>query len=328
VIERRTFIASISFGLLVFPLDVCAQPKAKSLPRIGYLGNGDPEGGRDNIDAFRQGLREFGWIEGQTAQIEYRWAHGQRERLPDLASELVRARSDILVVSGSTGIQAARAATSQIPIVIAAVLADPVSAGFVSSLAHPGGNITGLASQYEEIVTKQVQLLAEAIPGLARLALLWNAPGGSRATDAATAAAKALGLRARVLEVRQPTEFDAALRAARDGHAQAVHVLPSPWFSTHRRLLITLAARYRLPAMYELREYVQDGGLMSYGVSIPDMHRRAARYIDQILKGAKPGDLPIERPAKFELIINLKTAKALGLTIPQSLLQRADEVIQ
>jgi putative tryptophan/tyrosine transport system substrate-binding protein len=326
--ERRTLMAVIGFGLLAFPLDVCAQPRTKSLRRIGYLGNGDPEGGRETIEALRQGLRELGWVEGQTVQLEYRWAHGQRERLPELATELVRAESDVLVVSGSTGIQAARAATHQIPIVIAALLVDPASAGFVSSLAHPGGNITGVASQYEEIVTKQVQLLAEAIPGLTRLAVLWNGPGGSGVADAATAAAKALGLRARLVEVRQPTEFDGALRAARDGHAQAVHVLPSPWFSTHRRRLIALAARYRLPAMYELREYVQDGGLMSYGVSIPDMHRHAARYIDQILKGANPGDLPIERPAKFKLVINLKTAKALGLTIPQSLLGRADEAIQ
>ena len=325
---RRVFLEALGSGLLVAPLVARAQLTRKSPPRIGYLGNGDPKGGTESLDAFRQGLRNLGWSEGQNVQIEYRWAHGKSERLRDLAAEFVRTKSDLLVVSGSPGIEAARAATDQISIVIAALLVDPVAAGFVGSLAHPGGNITGLVSQYEEIVAKQVQLLTEAIPGLSRLALMRDKSFRSEQIASAMAAAEALGLRARFIEVGQPADFDGAFQAARDGHAQAVQVLPSPWFNVHRRLLITLAARYRLPAMYEFRDYVRDGGLMSYGVIVPDMFRRAARYVDQILKGAKPGDLPIERPAKFDLVINLTTAKALGLTIPPSLLGRADEVLQ
>ena len=325
---RRVFLGTLGSGLVVAPLAARAQSTRGSPPRVGYLGNGDPKGAREALDAFRQGLRDLGWTEGQNVQIEYRWAHGESERLPGLAAELVRAKSDLLVVSGSPGIEAARAATDQIPIIIAALLVDPVSAGFVGSLAHPGGNITGLASQYEEIVTKQVQLLTEAISGLSHLALLRDKSFRSEQIASSITAAEALGFRARFIEVGQPADFEGAFRAARDDHAQAVEVLPSPWFNVHRRLLITLAARYRLPAMYEFRDYVQDGGPMSYGVSVPDMYRRAARYVDQILKGAKPGDLPIERPTKFDLVINLTTAKALGLTVPQSLLGRADEVIQ
>jgi putative ABC transport system substrate-binding protein len=249
---------------------------------------------------------------------------------PELATELVRGKSGIIIVSGSIGVQAARQATSRVPIVIAAILVDPVSAGFVASFAQPGGNITGLASQYEDVVTKQVQLLAEAVPGLSRLVFLGYKgirAGAGVQTTAATAAGT-LGLKTRLLEVREVADFEGAFRGAREGRAQAIHVLPSPFFNAHRRVVINLAARYRLPAMFEFREYVQDGGLMSYGASLPDMHRRAASYVDRILKGAKPGDLPIERPTKFELVINLKTAKALGLTIPPSLLGRADEVIQ
>ena len=326
---RRVFLEALGSGLLVAPRVARAQVTRKSPPRIGFLGNGDPKGARESLDAFRQGLHDLGWTEGQNVQIVYRWANGVCERLRNLAAELVRAKSDLLVVSGSPGIEAARAASDQIPIVIAALLRDPVSAGFVGSLAHPGGNITGLASQYEEIVTKQVQLLTDAIPGLSRLGLLRHkSVPPSEQIASSIAAAEALGLRAQLIEVGRPTDFDGAFRAARDGRTQAVQVLPSPWFNVHRRLLITLAARYRLPAMYEFRDYVRDGGLMSYGVSIPDMFRRAARYVDQILKGAKPGDLPIERPAKFDLVINLATAKALGLTVPPSVLGRADEVIQ
>jgi putative ABC transport system substrate-binding protein len=257
---------------------------------------------------------------------------GRPERAPARAgAELVRAKSDVIVVSGTAAIRAARRATSRTPIVIAAVLGDPVASGLVASLSRPGGNITGLASEYEQIVTKQVQLLAEAILGLSQLVLLRHA-AMTRATDptvaAATAAADTLGLRTRLLEVREVADFEGAFRAARVARAQAIHVLPSPFLNAHRRHLIDLAARYRLPAMYEFREYVQDGGLVSYGVSLPDMYRRAASYVDHILKGTKPGDLPIERPTKFELVINLKTAKALGLTIPLSLLQRADQIIE
>jgi putative ABC transport system substrate-binding protein len=327
MMDRRAFVAG-AVSVLAGPLVAWAQPVGHIPARIGYLGYGNSTAPGEQLKAFRQGLRDLGWIEGQTVVIEYRWAEGQLERLPALAAELVRVRCDVIVVAGTQGIQAARQATSRIPIVIGALLVDPVGPGFVTSLAHPGGNITGLSSEYEAIVTKQVQLLTEAVPRLARLVLLRYAPGVQGPTAAAAAAADTLGLRFRVLEVKEAAELEGAFRIARDEHAQAIHVLPSPFFDTHRHLLAQLAARYRLPAMYEFREYVQDGDLMSYGVSLPDMFRRAASFVDRILKGAKPGDLPIEQPTKFELVINLKTAKALGLTIPPSVLARADEVIQ
>ena len=269
-------------------------------------------------------------IEGRTVTIEYRWAEGNPERLPSLATELVRLKCDVIGASGSPGVRAAQQATNTIPIVILAILVDPVKAGFVASFSRPGGNITGVASQYEEIVAKQVQLLTEAIPGISRLGLLRDAgnPGARLTATAAADAAAQLGLNARLIEVRQPGEFESAFQAARAGRAQAIHILPSPFFSAHRRALIKLADTNRLPALYEFRQYVEDGGLMSYGVDIRDMYRRSASFVDRILKGARPGDLPIERPTKFELVINLKTAKALGLTIPPSLLARADQVIE
>ena len=326
--ERRTFLAMVSSSLLAAPRAVRAQPAGKVLPRIGFLGYADPKSATEPLEAFQRGLRELGWIEGQTITMEYRWANGQTERLPKLASELVRLNSDILVVSGSIGVRAARQATSRIPIVIAAILVDPVSAGYALSLAHPGGNITGLSSQYEQVVTKQVQLLTETVPDLHRLVFLEYKEVVKTVRAPASAAAATLGLQARLLEVGDVTDFEGAFRMARDGRAQAIHVLPSPFLNAHRRLLIDLAARYRLPAMYEFREYVRDGGLMSYGVSLPDMYRRAASFVDRILKGSKPGDLPIEQATKFELVINLKTAHALGLTIPQSVLLQADQVIE
>jgi putative ABC transport system substrate-binding protein len=336
-VKRRAFLCGLMLRTLVATLGAEAQEAGKVLPRIGFLGNSDPKSATEPFEMFSQGLRELGWIEGETFTMEYRWANGQTERVPELAIELVRAKCDVIIVSGSIAVQAARRATSRIPIVIAAILVDPARAGFVASLAHPAGNITGLASEYEEVVTKQVQLLSETIPGLTRLVLL-NLPstvgadlaaaGRARVKDTAANAASTLGLKTRVPEVRDVADFEGAFRAAREGRAQAIHVLPSPFFNAHRRLLIDLAARYRLPAMYEFREYVQDGGLMSYGVSLPDMYRRAASYVDRILKGTKPGNLPIEQATKFEFIINLKTAKALGLTIPPSVLARADEVIQ
>ena len=301
---------------------------AGQVPRIGYLGNGAAAGGQE--EAFQQGLRDLGWIDGETVVMEYRWAAGHLERLPKLAAELVQLRSDVIVVAGSLGIEAARRATSKIPIVVAAVLNDPVRSGYVSSLAHPGGNVTGLASQYESIITKQVELLNEAVPGMARLTLLRYAPGASvtTLTAAATSAAGTLGLRIGVQDVKDPAELESAFQAARHDRAQAVLVLPNPFFTTHRGPLVRLAANYHLPAMYEFREFVQDGGLMSYGVNLPDMFRRAATYVDRILKGTKPGDLPIERPTRFEFVINLRAAKALGLTIPPSVIARADEVLQ
>jgi putative tryptophan/tyrosine transport system substrate-binding protein len=327
-VDRRSFIAG-TLGLLTVPFAAGAQ-RSGQVPWIGYLGNGNPTTpASPQLEAFRQGLRELGYIEGQTVTIEYRWAEGNVDRLPALAAELVRLKVDVIVLSGTPASRAAQQATRSIPIVIGVILINPVDAGFVASLARPGGNITGLASQYEEIVTKQVQLLAETVPKLSRVVLLHQAsmPQGVTAR-AAVGAANQLGLKTRVVEVSEVAEFEDAFRTARDDRAQALLVLPSPFFSAHRRVLIKLAASYRLPAFYEFKEYVQDGGLISYGPSLPEMWRRAASYVDRILKGAKPGDLPIERPTTFELAVNLNNAKALGLTIPPSVLARADDLIQ
>jgi putative ABC transport system substrate-binding protein len=314
--------------LLTVPLAVEAQPAGRAPARLGFLGNADPNLQAPSLDAFRQGLRDLGWIEGQNLRIEYRWAEGQTERHPALAADLVRLQVDVLIVSGSAALRAAQQATRSIPIVSAVLLVDPVRLGLAASLAHPGGNLTGLASQYAEIVTKHVELLAEAVPTLSRIALLKHAGADTTTAGAASVAANKLGLTVQVLEVSEVGEFEGAFRTARGDGAQALLVLPSPVFNAHRRVLIALAARYWLPALYEFKAYVQDGGLMSYGPSLPDMYRRAASYVDRILKGAKPGDLPIERPTKFELAINLQTATALGLMIPPSLLFQADEVIR
>jgi ABC-type uncharacterized transport system substrate-binding protein len=324
--ERRTFLAMLP--LLAAPLAAEAQPAEKAPVRIGFLGNADAKTMTSSVEAFRQGLRDMGLLEGQSVTIEYRWAEGNAHRLPALAAELVRLKVNVIVVSGTPAIRAAQQATSTIPIVVAAILVDPVSAGFVTSLARPGGNITGLASEYEEIVTRHVQLLAEAVPNLARMVILRHKIMPPGTTRAAVAAADKLGLKARVLEVSEPAHFEGAFRTARDDRAQGMLVLPSPFFSAHRRTLVKLAANYRLPAFYELKGYVQDGGLISYGPSIDEMFRRAGSFVHRILNGAKPGDLPIERPEKFELVINLKTARALGLTIPPSVLARADQVIE
>ena len=327
--NRRAFLAGLGAGLAVAQ-GAGAQLAAMASPRLGFLGNSDSKTEGALLNGFRDGLKDFGLIEGRTITIDYRWAEGNPERLPSLAADLVRLKCDVIGASGSPAVRAAQQATNTIPIVILALLVDPVKAGFVASFSRPGGNITGVASQYEEIGAKQVQLLTEAIPGISRLVLLRDAgnPGSRLTATAAVDAAAQLGLNARLIEVRQPGEFESAFRAARTGRAQAIHILPSPFFSAHRRALIKLADTNRLPALYEFRQYVEDGGLMSYGVDIRDMYRRSASFVDRILKGARPGDLPIERPTKFELIINLKTAKALGLTIPPSLLLRADQVIE
>jgi putative tryptophan/tyrosine transport system substrate-binding protein len=322
--DRRAFVTMVVGSFLAAPLAAGAQSTRAA--RIGYLGNGSATGGREYLDAFRQGLRELGWIEGQTVTIEYRWADGHRDRLPALAADLVRLKVDIIIVAGTPAIRAAKAATNMLPIVFV-YLADPVTAGFVPSLAHPGENITGVASEFEALITKQLQLLKEAVPNVSQVALLH--PGTTPSIlGAAQTAARSLGLTARAHKVTDAAEFENVFRTVRSENVGAIQVLPSPFFDGHRRQLIELAARYRLPAVYEFKNYVQDGGFMSYGPSINEMFRRAAGHIDRILKGAKPGDLPIERPTTFELVINLRTAKAIGLTVPESLLGRADEIIQ
>ena len=322
--DRRALIVG-TFGLLAAPLVAEAQPT--KIPRIGYIGNGDPTTGRPTQEAFQQGLREFGWIEVQTVTIESRWAEGNPDRLPALAAELVQAKVDVIVLSGTPAIRAARGATSTIPIVFVS-LADPVTLGVISNLARPGGNMTGVASQFEELITKQLQLLKETVPKVSRVALLHHAEIAPTVLSEADAAARRLGLTARAVKAGGKVEFESAFNTIRRERAEAIHVLPSPFFNAHRGQLIERIAKHRLPAMFEFKTYVQDGGLISYGPSITEMHRGMASYVVRILKGAKPGDLPIERATKFELVINLKTAKALGLTIPPAVLARADEVIQ
>jgi putative ABC transport system substrate-binding protein len=324
--DRRDFL--VGMVLLAAPLAAEAQQARRTTARIGVIENGAPQAMDPLLEALRQGLGVLGWLEGQNLTFERRWADGKSNRFPVLAAELVRLNVDVIVASGPLALRALQQATSAIPIVSAALLVDPVRIGLVRSLARPGGNITGLASQYEEIVTKQVQFLTEAVPKVSRVALLRHATSDPALLQAAAGAAAKLGLTVRIVEVREIEDLEGALRTAGHDRAQALLVMPSPILSAHRQVLIRLVARHRLPALYELAAYVQDGGLISYGPSIPDMYRRAAVFVDKILKGAKPAELPIERPSKFELVINLKTAKALGLTIPPSLLLRADQVIE
>ena len=306
---------------------VGANAQTARTPRIGFLGAGNAVPVPSQLEAFRGGLRELGWIENQTLTIEYRWIEGNPQRVPALAADLVRLNVDVLVVTGSQAIRAVKEATASIPVVFV-VLVDPVAAGFVKSFARPGGNLTGLASQFEELSTKQLQLLKETLPKLTSIALLQRVESPSSFLKAAEAAARGLGFSVRSFKVAGPAEYENAFRAAQSERVGAIQVLPSPYFNVHHRQLIQLAAKYRLPAIYEFKDYVQDGGLMSYGPDINPMFRRAASYVDRILKGAKPRDLPVERPSTFELAINLKTAKALGLTIPQSVLGRADQVLE
>ncbi len=320
--DRRYVIRAVAACLAAAPLIARAQKSA--MPVIGYLYNGKPP---IPLEApFHRSLRALGWMEGQNVKIEYRFAEGNPDRYPALIAELVQAKVDVIMVSGSPAIRAAQRATRTVPIVFV-VLVDPVAAGFVQSLARPGGNMTGLASQFEELITKQLQLLKEAVPNLARVALLHHPDSGPVLT-AAESAARSLGLTVRTINVGGVAEFENAVKVARSERVGAIQVLPSPIFNVQRARLIELAAQYRLPACYEFRSFVEDGGLMSYGPSINEMQGRAASYVDKILKGATPASLPVEQPTKFELVINLKTAKTLGLTIPQSLLLRADEVIQ
>ena len=305
-----------------------AQQPAK-VPRIGFLGVTSPSTISARIEAFRQGLRELGYVEGKNIVIEYRNAEGKLERLPAIAAELVRLNVDIIITRGPPSTRAAKEATSTIPIVMAFDI-DPVGSGFVASLARPGGNITGLSNLSPEISGKQLELLTEIVPKLARVAVLGTSTiqGNAQALRETEAAAGAFGVQVQYLEVRGPTDIETAFRAASKGRADAVLVLTSPFTISQRTQVVDLAAKNRLPAIYPQSEYMEDGGLMTYGPSINDLFRRAATYVDKILKGAKPADLPVEQPTKFEFIINLKTAKQIGLTIPPNVLARADKVIK
>jgi putative ABC transport system substrate-binding protein len=328
--ERRRFIEVIAGGLLAAPLAAEAQPAA-SLPRIGYLSAGslsDPRFPRF-LQAFRQGLRELGHVEGQNIAIEFRWAEGKADRLPGLAAELVRLKVNVIVAVGTPAVQAAKLATETIAIVMVAV-GDPVAAGFVASLARPGGNITGLSTMAPELVGKQLELLKEVVPKVSRVALLGNPanPNHAQQVRGAQDAARALGVQLQPLEARDLTEIDHAFATITTERAGAVIVLVDGMLLNHRTRIADHAARRRLPTVSGQSDHAEAGGLMAYGPSLSGRFRRAATYVDKILKGAKPADLPVEQPTTFELIINLKTAKVLGLTIPQSVLGRADEVIQ
>ena len=329
--DRRAFLAGTGAVLLAAPLAADAQQAGK-VPRIGFLRTTSPSDRPHLLDAFRQGLRELGWVEGQNIVIGYRFAEGRLDRLPDLAAELVRLKVDLIVSGGTQGVTAAKNATETIPIVMIAGSADPVGLGLIASLARPGGNITGVSYSVGglEILGKQLELLKETVPKIRRMAILSNAanPIQPLAIRDVNVAARSLGVQLQLLEARGPNEFDAAFAAMATERVGALLVLSDTIFNSHRTRLADLAARSRLPAAYGVRESVEAGGLMSYGPSLRDLYRRSATFVDKILKGAKPADLPVEQPTKFELVINLKTAKALGLTIPPSLLGRADEVIQ
>jgi len=334
MIARRTFLGVMAGGLLVAPLTTDAQQAGK-IPRIGMLLTFPPEHpqARELSDAFRQGLHELGYVEGQNIVFESRSAQDRPERLPDLAAELVRLKVNLIFTLGGTpAVRAVRQAKVTIP-VVAPGMADPVSDGLIVSLAQPGGNITGSTFLGPGLVPKRVELLKEAVPGASRVAALWH-PGvyGDRTmremSKDTEAAAQRLSLQLYHLEARGPNDFDVAFSAMTGKRAGALIVMPSPMFYSEHKRIVDLATKHRMPAMFAFREAVDAGGLMAYGASLPDLFRRGATQVDKILKGAKPGDLPVEQPTKFELVINLKTAKALGLTIPPSLLQRADQVIE
>jgi len=324
VMERRTFMALVSGGFLTKSLAVEAQ-QARKVPRIGVLGGQSPEMSPP-ILALREGLRELGYVEGQNIAIEWRWAQGKDERYPDLAAELVKLKVDIIVVPTSAGAQAAQRATKTIPIVMGFV-SDPVALGLVANLARPGGNITGLGVPTPEIAGKRLQLLREVAPTVARIAVLSD-PSQAADLRGTEAAAQALGVQLQVWKVRSGDELDRAFTAIARERAAGIIILGSTTLFAYRARIAQLAVTHRLPTSAWARELTEAGCLMSYGANLPDVARRAAYFVDKILKGAKPGDLPIEQPTKFDLVFNLKTAKALGLTIPPSLLGRADEVIQ
>ena len=323
--KRRDFITLLG-GAAAWPLAAHAQQAGK-LPTIGFLG-ADPSIESKRVAAFVQRLRELGWIDGRNLAIEYRWAEGRNERYAENVAELVRLKVDVIVTVATVPTLAAKQATAVIPIVFAAA-GDPVGTGLVASLARPGGNVTGLSAQTAETAGKRLELLREIVPGLGRLAIMGNVgnPINVLELGEVQAAARALGLEVITVELRRAEDISPAFGALK-GRADALYVCSDPLVNTHRIRVNTLALAARLPTMHFFREYVEAGGLMSYGPNLLDLLRRAADYVDKILRGAKPGDIPVEQPTKFDLIINLTTAKALGLTIPEPFLLRADEVIE
>jgi len=325
--RRREFVALLGSTALAWPIPARAQQGGK-LATIGLLGSGTAAAQSQWTAAFVQRLRELGWTEGRNVTIEYRWAEGRSERFAEFAAEFVRLKVDVILTHNTPPVIAAKQATSVIPIVFATA-ADPVDTGLVASLARPGGNVTGLSSQTTDLASKRIELLREVVPGLRQLAFLSQPDNPYVVFDMrqAEAAARALGLETASLAIRRAEDIGPAFEGLK-GRAEALYILPDPLLFTHRLRINTLALGARLPTIHSLREYVEASGLMSYGPNWSDQWRRAADYVDKILRGAKPADLPIEQPTKFDLVVNLTTAKVLGLTIPESFLLRADELIE
>jgi putative ABC transport system substrate-binding protein len=326
--ERREFIAGIGGAAIAWPLAARAQQLAGRVYRVGYLGTG-----ADNpriLQFFRDGLRELGWVEGQNIVIEYRYGEGRSDALSGLANQLIGLGVDVIVASPTPAALAAKNATQTIPIV-GIGFDNPVQHGLIASLARPGGNVTGISYAVgPEIFGKDLGLLRELVPGLRTVAVLSNPDGVNHGIIVGNieTAARTLGIKLLIVEVRRPEEFEAAFATIAAGQAEAIFVVGDPMYGVHQARLTDLSLRYRLPAMHTNRVHVEAGGLMGYGPSFPDLWRRAAAYVDKILRGAKPYDLPVEQPIKFELVINLRTARGIGLEVPPTLLARADEVIE
>jgi ABC-type uncharacterized transport system substrate-binding protein len=325
--KRREFIAALGGAAAAWPLATRAQQAGKQ-PTIGFMGGGTFSAQSLWIAAFVQRLRELGWIEGRTIAIEYRWAEGRSDHLADIAAEFVRLKVDVIVTHSTEPVLAAKQATSVIPIVFGAA-ADPVGNGLVASLARPGGNVTGLSIQSTDLAGKRLEFLREVVPNLRRLAIMANvgAPGAALEMRETEAVARTLGLEVAKVEIRRAEDITPAFEALK-GRADALYVCSEPLLNTNRTRVNILAVGARLPTVHAFREYVEAGGLMSYGANFPDLFRRAADYVDKILRGARPAEIPVEQPTKFDLVINLITAKALGLTVPPTMLARADEVIE
>jgi putative tryptophan/tyrosine transport system substrate-binding protein len=327
---RKAGVLSILLVVVLLAVAVIAEAQQPTkVSRIGYLSASSPSANVGRIEAFRQGLRELGYVEGKNIVIEWRYAEGKFDRLPALVAELVSLKVDLIVTGGSGSTLPANEATNTIPIVMAQD-PDPVGNGFIASLARPGGNITGLSTLAPELSGKQMELMKEIIPKLSRVAVFGSStsPGNAQSLTEVELVARAFKVQLQYLDVLGPKDIETAFRAASKGRADAVLVLPSSILNSHRTRVAELAVKSRLPGIYPQSEWVENGGLMSYGVSFTDLFRRAATYVDKILKGAKPADLPVEQPTKFELIINLKAAKQIGLTIPPNVLVRADKVIK
>jgi putative ABC transport system substrate-binding protein len=326
---KRKIVIWLLAPILLATVHLADAQQAAKVARIGFLVAGSPSSFSNNIEAFRQGLRERGYVEKKNITIEYRYAEGKLDLLRELAAELVRLKVDIIVTQSSLDAYAARQSTSTIPIVMTAS-GDAVGTGLVASLARPGGNITGLTSLSRELSGKRLELLKEVVPRLSRVAVLWNAanPDKARDVEETQIQARTLGLELQSLEIRGPNDFDGAFQTATRKRAGALLTLADSLTITHQSRIVDLAAKNRLPAMHEQKEFVEAGGLMAYGPSLLGLFRHVATYVDKILKGAKPADLPVEQPTQFELVINLKTAKNIGLTIPPELLVRANKVIK